>query len=58
LKFRQQLKLQNWESEVYGDIGYKSDPSMKTEVQDTEMYYGLEKDNEVEYESDKKLGKD
>ena len=31
---------------------------MKTEVQDTEMYYGLEKDNEVEYESDKKLGKD
>ena len=31
---------------------------MKTEVQDTEMYYGLEKDNEVEYDLDKKPRKD
>ena len=54
LQFRQQSKLQNWESvEVYGDLRYRSgwsnksksklffisDSSNKTEVQDNDIHY-------------------
>ena len=56
LQFRQQSKLQNWESvKVYGDLRYRSgwsnksklffisDSSNKTRSPDTDIHYGLKR---------------